>query len=431
MNDPTPFGRSKDFWIRLGYALALGLFMGGVALGFLWLIDNVVEAIWGEEIDPDLFGGEWWWILLMGGIGLLVGVLRKVFRTREIVPGVFEEASERRSEWRRIPGDVIISFITLVGGMSLGPEGPLGSMGAGAGTWISEKRGVSDQTREANVVSGMSGSFGGLFAAPFLSTMLVSEAGAMGPVAYTTLMIPSILAATLGFLITFVVGGQVFLDVYVVEPFEVEVWDFIVAVPLGMFGALLAVGVGLTMMVTKRVSAPMVRHGIARSTIGGLLLGLIAFTLPLTLFSGSEQLGVAIADAETLGAGLLFAVVIAKMLALALSVSTGFIGGVIFPMIFIGGTAGVALHQMFPDLPEALAVSCLFVAVPAASARIPFTMLVLAAISLTLGSPAAGAPAGLAGVVSYVLVSGLRRPPAAEATASPDVPANGEGERDS
>jgi hypothetical protein len=90
-------------------------------------------------------------------------------------------------------------------------------------------------------------------------------------------------------------------------------------------------------------------------------------------------------------------------------------------MIFMGGTAGAALHQMFPDLPEGLAVSCLFVAVPAASARIPFTMLVIAAISLTLGSPAAATPAGLAGVVSYILVSGMRgaRGDAAEKTPEP------------
>jgi H+/Cl- antiporter ClcA len=411
MAEQVPFARTREFWVRLGYALGFGLFMGVVALVFLQLIDEVVDFVWGEEIDPSFFGGEWWWILLMGGLGLLVGVLRTLFKTREVVPSVFEEASDRRSEWRRIPGDVVISFITLIGGMSLGPEGPLGSMGAGAGTWFSEKRGLSDEAREANVVSGMSGAFGGLFTAPFLSTMLVSEAGAMGPVAYTRLVIPSILAATAGFMVVFVVAGQVFLDVYEVTAFDVEVLDFLIAVPLGVLGAVLAACVGLSFMTMKRVSAPLVRFQVARSTIGGLVLGLIAFAFPLTLFSGSDQLGVAIDDAETLGAGLLLAVVVAKILSLALSVSMGFIGGVIFPMIFIGGTAGTALHQLIPDLPEGLAISCLYVAVPAASARIPFTMLVLAAISLTLGSPAAAAPAGLAGIVSYVLVSGLRKPP--------------------
>ena len=219
-------------------------------------------------------------------------------------------------------------------------------------------------------------------------------------------------------------AGQVFLDVYEVTAFEVEVWDFIVAVPLGILGAVLAAGVGLSFMSMKRISMPLARHQVARSTIGGLVLGVIAFAFPLTLFSGNDRLGVAIDDAEKLAAGLLFAVVVAKILSLSISVSMGFIGGVIFPMIFIGGTAGATLHQLIPGLPEGLAVSCLYVAVPAASARIPFTMLVLAAISLTLGSPAAAAPAGLAGIVSYVLVSGLRTPPQqASAGAPEDTPA--------
>ncbi|MDX2380706.1 MAG: chloride channel protein [Acidimicrobiia bacterium] len=408
MSNDYAFARSKEFWTRIGYSLGIGLTMGVIALAFLQAIDKVIDAIWGDDIDAEFFGGEWWWILLMGGLGLLVGVLRRAFNTREEVPALFEEASERRVDWRKVPGDVTIAFVSLIGGMSLGPEGPLGSMGGGLGTWISEKRNLSDEQREANAVSGMSGGFGGLFTAPFLSTMLVSEAGAIVPGAYTSLVIPSILAATMGFLVVFVVGGQVFLGIYEVAPFEVEVWDFVIAVPLGILGAVLAAAIGMTLMLSKKVTAPLVRFPVGRSVIGGFVLGLIAFAFPLTLFSGSAQLAVSIDDAETLGAGFLLAIVLAKIVALALSISTGFIGGVIFPMIFIGGTTGAALHQIFTDLPEGLAISCLFVAVPAASARIPFTMLVIAAISLTLASPAAGAPAGLAGVVSYILVSGLR-----------------------
>ena len=422
MSDEIAFARSAAFWRRIGSALGLGLVMGAVALVFLEAISEVVDAIWGDDIDAGFLEGEWWWVGLMGGVGLLVGLLRKVFKTRKEIPSLFEEASERRSEWRRVPGDVTIAFVSLIGGMSLGPEGPLGSMGGGLGTWFSEKRGLSDEDRQANAVSGMSGAFGGLFTAPFLSTMLISEAGAIAPGAYTSLVIPSILAATMGFLVVFLVGGQVFLDVYDVAAYEVDVWDFVLAVPLGILGAVFAAALGITVILMRKVTEPLARYQVGRSVIGGLVLGAVAFAFPLTLFSGSDQLAVSIDDAETLGAGLLLAIVLAKMFALAVSVSTGFIGGVIFPMIFIGGTAGAALHQIFTDLPEGLAVSCLFVAVPAASARIPFTMLVIAAISLTLGSPAAAAPAGLAGVVSYILVSGMRNAPQ---EASEDAPESG------
>ena len=79
---------------------------------------------------------------------------------------------------------------------------------------------------------------------------------------------------------------------------------------------------------------------IVRSTLGGLLLGLLTIALPLTLFLGSGGLVVVTENAAELGVTLLIVYVFAKMLATAGAQSTGFIGGPIFPIFFIGGTAG-------------------------------------------------------------------------------------------
>ena len=46
-----------------------------------------------------------------------------------------------------------------------------------------------------------------------------------------------------------------------------------------------------------------------------------------------------------LGAGLLIAVVFAKILVFALCEATGFVGGPFLVMLFIGGTAGTAAHS--------------------------------------------------------------------------------------
>jgi chloride channel protein, CIC family len=48
--------------------------------------------------------------------------------------------------------------------------------------------------------------------------------------------------------------------------------------------------------------------------------------LPLTLFTGTDQLTTVIHDGAELGAGLLIAVVFAKILVFALCEATGFIG---------------------------------------------------------------------------------------------------------
>ena len=68
----------------------------------------------------------------------------------------------------------------------------------------------------------------------------------------------------------------------------------------------------------------------------------------------------------TLGLGLLVVLLIAKMFTFAVSQASGFVGGPIFPALFIGGTAGVLVHQVIPGLPLGLAFTCLLAAVPGA-----------------------------------------------------------------
>ena len=77
------------------------------------------------------------------------------------------------------------------------------------------------------------------------------------------------------------------------------------------------------------------------------MFGLIGVALPLTLFTGSDQLKRVLQDAGTLGLGLVVAILLAKILAFAVSIGSGFVGGPIFPVLFIGGTTGVAVNEAF------------------------------------------------------------------------------------
>ena len=87
-----------------------------------------------------------------------------------------------------------------------------------------------------------------------------------------------------------------------------------------------------------------------------------------------------------LGAGFLAALVIAKIATFALSEASGFVGGPIFPTLFIGGTAGVLVHQVIPGIPLGLAFTCMFAAVPGAMISAPFSMVLLAAFVTQVGA---------------------------------------------
>ena len=106
---------------------------------------------------------------------------------------------------------------------------------------------------------------------------------------------------------------------------------------------------------------------IAKKCWSGWCSRIIGVALPLTMFSGSDQLNTVLSEAGTLGLGLLVATLIAKLLTFAVSQGSGFVGGPIFPSLFIGGTAGVIVHQVIPGVPLGLAFTCLLAAVPGRS----------------------------------------------------------------
>lgn len=213
-------------------------------------------------------------------------------------------------------------------------------------------------------------------------------------------------ASIFGFAVTFAIIGDTFLGVFELPGFDVEVWHFPLAVLLGVIAAALSWVLGMTVYTIRRWVLPMLSNQVVRATLGGLILGLIAVALPLTLASGKAQLSVAIDDAATLGAGLLIAIVAAKIIAVAISLTTGFIGGPVMPALFIGGTAGLAIHALLPEIPIALAFSAMLVALPGVSIGAPFSMILLAVLTVGIGAVET-VPAAIAVITAYTLTVGM------------------------
>src|SRR5262249_6674956 len=166
---------------------------------------------------------------------------------------------------------------------------------------------------------------------------------------------------------------------------------------------------------------------IAKSVLGGLIFGIVGVALPLTMFNGADQLTTVLGRAGTLGLGLLVATLIAKMLTFAVSQGSGFVGGPIFPSLFIGGTAGVIVHQVIPGVPLGLAFSCLLVAVPGALAAAPFSFVLMAAFLTQVGALQT-APILIAVVTAFLTMEGVKyllasRKLARAAAAKPAAPA--------
>jgi len=393
--------RSPGFWGIMRDAAGFGVVLGFAALAFLGLLKGGTKLWFTLPKDPGWLDGSLWWVGVTAGAGVLVGVLRRFFRVPAELPGTVQELKDGRVEPSTAPAAVAVSLVSLVGGASLGPEDALGKMGGALGTWVSDRRKLSENARETDTLSGMAGAYGGLLASPLLATMLVVELARPKARQFADSLVASLLSSSVAFAVYFPIAGSTFVGIYTLPSYKYEDWQLLAAVPLGLVAGGLALITVVAIGVMKKLTAPLAQRTILRATIGGVTFGLVGVALPLTLFTGTDQLATVIHDGTTLGAGLLIAVVFAKILTFALCEATGFIGGPFLVMLFIGGTAGIAAHVLIPGLPFA----AMFAALPGSLVAAPFTLIFFAALSTQVGTLQI-APVAIAVLTGYLAVSG-------------------------
>jgi H+/Cl- antiporter ClcA len=387
------------------YAALFGVVLAFGALAFLGLLKGGTKLWFTLPKDPSWLDGSLWWVAVTAGAGVLVGVLRGVFRVPAKLPGTLKEIKEARVELATAPAAVVVSLVSLVGGASLGPEDALGKMGGGFGTWVSERQKLSEDVQGTNALSGMAAAYGGLLASPVLTTIFILEVAREKARRFADTLVACLLSSSVAFAIYFAIAGSTFVGIFAVPSYKYKDWQLLAAIPLGLTAGALALIMLITIGAMTKLTAPLAKRTILRATIGGVIFGLVGVALPLTLFTGTAQLPTVIHDGATLGAGLLIAVVFAKMLMFGLCEATGFIGGPILVSLFIGGTAGTAAHVLIPGLPEGLAFTTMFAALPGALVAAPFSLIVLAALTTQVGTLQT-APVAIAVLTAYVAVSG-------------------------
>jgi len=397
--------RSPGFWTVIGYAFVLGVVLAFAGLAFLGLLKGGTKLWFKLPKNPDWFSGNLWWVAVTAGAGVVVGVLRRALRLPAKLPGTMRELQDERVEPSTVLKAVVVSLVSLIGGASLGPEDALGKIGGGLGTWVSQRRRLDESTSATNALSGMAGAYAGLLSSPILATSFVVEIGRPKRAGLAHVLVGALLCSTVAFAVYFPIAGTTFLGLYRLPAFQYEDWQLAAAVPLGLVAAALALTTVVATGLLTKIAAPLANRTILRSTLGGLAFGLVGVALPLTLFTGTSQLTTVIHNGATLGAGLVIAVLFAKILMFALCEATGFIGGPVLVMLFIGGTAGIATHLLIPGLPEGLAFATMFAAVPGSLIAAPVTVILMVALTTQIGTLQL-APVAIAVLTAYLAVSG-------------------------
>ncbi len=401
-----PVTQKREFWVLMACAVVLGIF--GAFAGLIFVGAIKLGGKWYSDSHPGWFGGHWWWVAVAVAAGVAVGLMRRLTRLPWETPGLFDDLQTGHVEVGLVPGIAAVSLVSLIGGASLGPEKALGAMGGGAGSWIAKRRGLSSEDSQVNTLAGFAGAYGGLFSSTVIVVMLIMEVARPGGQKFVKALAAQIVSSSVSFGIYFAIAGAVFLDDYKVPQYKFHDWQLLAGVLLGLFAVLVVTLLGGFMMAAARLFVRLKVPVIAKSALGGAIFGIVGVALPLTMFSGSDQLNTVLADAgTTLGLGLLVTTLIAKMFTFAVSQGSGFVGGPIFPSLFIGGTAGVIVHQVIPGVPLGLAFTCLLSAVPGALVAAPFSMVLLAAFLTQVGALQT-APILIAVVTAFLAMEGVK-----------------------
>jgi H+/Cl- antiporter ClcA len=367
-----------SYYLLMVYAALFGAGAAVLTAAYITLYSQ--GATFFEQ--PSHFGvriGRFWPLVLLTVGGVLLGLAIKFFGQHAGL-GIAQSqyAKTGRVTPRYLPSLMIEAFITLWSGAAVGPEGPMVFLNGGVASFVADRLKIEKDDVPLLVYSSIAGAFGGFLGSPVV--------GAVGALEYMFIheldlyrhVIPGLLAASFGYGVYFAILHSSNLGIYSFpsysSPRVIDLgWALFVGVIAGVVGILFK----LIMGIVHIVFMPLRQRPVILAIAGGVLIGLVGSFVPLTLYSGQSQLLQIIHNPAAYSAGLLLLLMLVKALLTSTSFATGFDGGPIFPLLFIGGTVGLAMSKILPFIPQGVGVSAGMAGVAAAGFPIPLTVALL------------------------------------------------------
>jgi len=384
IDEATESLNTGKFYLLLLFVSVIGAIGALMMIAFFLIEDTLIAIIWKDIPVDSLTPVFNPWILVIcvtGGLG--AGLIRHYFNG-EIAIMAEDLIGFNRDGRFALKRGVELFFrglVSLVCGAPLGPEAPLTVSAGAAGTLIAEKARMPLPIVTLSSLAAISGFFGAFLSSPFAGALLFIETTLEKGIMTWKAVLPSIVAATAGFAVYFLLSGSFISSMFTLPAYDqFRDIDLVYAVFLGLLGGSCGILFIILYKKMRAIFEPLEHRPVLLGLLGGLGLGIAGILLPLTLFMGSDQLQVLINNYLEVSLGLLLVLVLAKILLITFSFSTGFAGGYIFPAFFIGGTLGILVFRLFPFIPLAVCIVCVIAGVSVALLRSPIALALIIAI---------------------------------------------------
>jgi H+/Cl- antiporter ClcA len=351
-----------------------------IAFTAIWLktYESLNSVIWMNE-----FVKANRWTTPVGVIifSLLVGLCLKYLHAPDVIHGGFTDSMKgegAHSDYKTFPGTLLSSFFSLFSGASVGPEGPVAFLIMEISAWTREKLKIINEASLGFDVAALASAYNGIIGSPLFTAVFATEFN-VGNKDALKFLAWNLLAGVIGFLFFSLLGLQSFASLLAFPPIESITLPYVIyAVILGILGALIAVFMGLVMQGMGDAIARSFKDRImTRILFAGVIIAIICYFIPELMFSGESSIQSIINDPAQFGIALLLIMAVLKIVLLALSFKSGYLGGPIFPTLFICTMIGLALSLMFPGIPVGIFVMCLEVAVITLALGVPLTAILL------------------------------------------------------
>jgi H+/Cl- antiporter ClcA len=323
------------------------------------------------------------WTIPAGVIffSLLVGLCLKYLHAPDVIHGGFTESMKGEgamADYKTFPGTLLSSFFSLFSGASVGPEGPLAFLVMEISAWFREKLKIVNEASLGFDVAALASAYNGIIGSPLFTAVFATEFN-VGNKDALKFLAWNLLAGVIGYLFFSLLGLQSFASLLAFPPIDSLPPSYVIyAVILGVLGSLIAVFMGLVMRGMGDVIArPFKDRIMARILFSGVIIAIVCYFIPELMFSGETSIQSIISNPAHFGVAMLLIMAVLKIVLLALSFKSGYLGGPIFPTLFICTVIGLALSLMFPGIPVGIFVMCLEVAVITLALGVPLTAILL------------------------------------------------------
>ena len=360
-----------------GYAVLIGVAAAAVAKALLWLIGFITHVAYAQPMagslvapNPKMLGPLSILVPVLGG--LIVGLIAR-FGTEKIrghgIPEAIQAILERDSiiQARVAFFKPIASAITIGTGGPFGAEGPIIMTGGALGSLFSQYFELSSFERRTLLVCGAAAGMSATFGAPIASVLIAIELLLFEwkPRSFIPVVVASFIAFALRTVI--IAGNPPFV---IAHPHVAGTSTLAWAAVVGIAGGIVSAIMTKLVYVTEDLYARLPVHWMWWPAIGGAVVGIGGWFVPQALGVGYGTIN-GMLNAQ-LAVGVVAGIIVVKIVIWIAALSSGTSGGVLAPLLMIGGAMGTLMSIAIPGHDSSTWAAVGMAAIMGGTMRAPF-----------------------------------------------------------